>query len=106
MAHKDYNPEKHHRRSIRLKGYDYSQPGAYFLTICTNNRESMFGKVVDGEMVLNRYGRIVLSGWQKLQDYHPCMELGAFIVMPNHIHGIVIIKSVNANVNPVPGTAE
>ena len=54
-----YNPEKQHRRSIRLKGYDYSQPGAYFITICTQGRECLFGEIVDGEMVLNDAGRMV-----------------------------------------------
>ena len=95
MTHKDYDPEKHHRRSIRLKGYDYSRPGAYFLTICTHNRDPMFGQIADGEMVLNRYGRIVLSDWRKLPDYHPYIELGAFVVMPNHVHGIVMVKDTN-----------
>ena len=95
MTLKDYDPEKHHRRSIRLKGYDYSRPGAYFLTICTHNRDPMFGQVVDGEMVLNRYGRIVLSDWGKLPDHHPYIELRAFIVMPNHVHGILMVKDTD-----------
>ncbi len=58
MNNVPYNPRKHHRRSIRLKGYDYSQPGAYFVTICSYNREPIFGEIVDGNMVMNKYGRI------------------------------------------------
>jgi len=67
----NYDPRKHHRRSIRLKGYDYSQPGAYFVTICSYNREPIFGEIVDGNMVMNKYGRIVLSDWYNLPKHHP-----------------------------------
>jgi len=64
-----YNPEKHHRRSIRLKGYDYSSPGAYFITLCTQNREYLFGKIVDGRMMLNEWGELVNVS-QKRMDAH------------------------------------
>ncbi len=86
-----YNPYIHHRRSIRLKGYDYSQPGAYFITICTQNRECLFGKVVDGEMRLNPYGIVVRREWFRSADIRRELELydDEFVVMPNHIHGIV-----------------
>lgn len=94
-----YNPEKHHRRSIRLKEYDYSKPGAYFITICTHNHESVFGKIVDAEMELSIYGKIVSTYWRNLAKYHKHLELSAFVVMPNHIHGIVIIKSDCAKVS-------
>ena len=86
--------QEHHRRSIRLEGYDYSQSGAYFVTIYSYNREAMFGEIVDGEMVLSRYGRIVLTDWQNLPKRHSHIELDAFIVMPNHVHGIVVIKDI------------
>ena len=84
---------RHRRRSIRLRGYDYTQPGAYFVTICTHNRELLFGRVVDGEMVLNAYGEIVWEEWFKTAQVRPYVELFAdeFVVMPNHIHGVVWI---------------
>ena len=93
MDERSYDPEKHHRRSIRLKEYDYSQAGAYFLTICTHNHESLFGKIVNAEMRLSAYGRIVFNRWLSLPRYYAHIELIAFTVMPNHVHGIVMIKS-------------
>ncbi len=86
-----HDPKRHHRRSIRLKGYDYTQPGAYFVTICTHNREPLFGRVVDGEMVLNAFGEIVWACWGEIPDHFPHVELDAFVVMPNHVHGIIWI---------------
>ncbi len=88
-----YDPAKHHRRSIRLPGYDYTQPGAYFVTICTHNREPLFGRVVNGEMVLNAWGRIVWEEWFRTAQVRPYVELfeDEFVVMPNHIHGIIWI---------------
>jgi len=86
-----YNPDIHHRRSIRLKGYDYTQPGAYFITICTKNRECLFGEVVDGGMVLNDAGRMVQKTWYEIPRHYPGIDVDASVVMPNHIHGIVII---------------
>jgi putative transposase len=107
MSSRAYKSQKHHRRSIRLKGYDYSQTGAYFVTICSYNRESIFGEIVDGEAILSRYGRIVLTDWQNLAKRHPHIELGAFTVMPNHVHGIVVMKDtpVGADSKLVSGTA-
>lgn len=81
----------HHRRTIRLQGYDYSQAGAYFLTICTHHRERLFGRVVDGEMRLNETGRIASEEWAKTAEIRNDIELDAWIVMPNHFHGIVVI---------------
>ena len=66
-----YDPQKHQRRSIRLKGYDYSQPGAYFVTICTLNRESLLGEIVEGEMILNEYGQVVAGCWAWLAKQYP-----------------------------------
>lgn len=85
-----FNPEIHHRRSIRLKGYDYSQAGAYFVTICTNDKESIFGDVMDKEMRLNECGKITLNCWADLPKHYSQIELDEFIIMPNHVHGIVV----------------
>lgn len=90
-----YNPHKHHRRSIRLKGYDYSSPGAYFITICTHQRECLFGNIIDGEMKVNSFGQVIQGHWSKLHSHHTHLCLDEFIVMPNHIHGILILFSKN-----------
>ena len=86
-----FDPDIHHRRSIRLKGYDYSQAGAYFVTIVTWQREMLFGEITDGELVLNEFGQIVSEKWQWLESQYRYIELGAWIVMPNHFHGILVI---------------
>jgi len=91
-----YNPDIHHRRSIRLKGYDYSQAGWYFVTICAKNRECLFGKIVDGEMILNDTGKIVCKEWIKSAKIRKEIEMHEYIVMPNHFHAIVEI-TVGAN---------
>ena len=80
-----YEPERHHRRSIRRKGYDYSQAGAYFVTIVTRNRECLFGEVVDGQMRLNDAGRMVEQWGLEMNRKFPTMETDEYIVMPNHI---------------------
>jgi REP element-mobilizing transposase RayT len=89
-----YNPDKHHRHSIRLKDYDYSQAGAYFVTICTWQRECIFGEIVAGEMVLNDTGRIVLAEWDKTPTMRPNAELDRFVIMPNHLHGIIVLHNI------------
>ena len=86
-----YDPHKHHRRSIRLKGYDYSQAGAYFVTICVQGGVSLLGEVVDGEMVLNEAGKMVAAFWEEIAIKYPTVILDAFVCMPNHIHFIVIL---------------
>ncbi|HPG39225.1 MAG TPA: transposase [bacterium] len=86
-----YNPEQHHRHSIRLQGYDYTQPGGYFITLVTQNRECLFGDIDDGKMVLNGFGKIIDSHWQKIPSHFKYVELDVFQIMPNHIHGIIII---------------
>ena len=88
-----YNPEIHHRRSIRLKGYDYSQEGLYFVTVCVHNRECLFGEIENGEMRLNEYGNIVKMVWDNLPQHYSNIALNAFVVMPNHIHGIIEITA-------------
>mgnify|MGYP005856786213 CR=1 FL=1 len=82
---------KRGRRSIRLEGYDYRWPGAYFITICTKRRVCLFGEVVAGEMHLNEVGRTVEGCWLRIPDHFPGVELDAFVVMPNHVHGILVI---------------
>ena len=91
-----YDPVKHHRRSIRLKGYDYSQAGYYFVTICCYQRQCLFGKIIDGVMQLNRYGAMVQDEWLKSSVIRVEIKLDEYIVMPNHFHGIVIINPVGA----------
>jgi len=87
-----FNPEKHHRRSIRLKGYDYSMAGAYFVTMCVSNRQRLFGNVIDGKMILNEAGRMVETIWMQLAIRFEFIELDEFTVMPNHFHGILVLS--------------
>lgn len=98
-----FDPQKHHRRSIRLKGYDYAQPGAYFVTIVTYQRECLFGEIVDGEMRLNEYGKIVQKWWNEIPNHFPNVEIVVFVIMPNHIHGIILISADRRGTVPVPG---
>ncbi len=86
-----YDPTIHHRRSIRLQNYDYRQAGAYFVTICTRGRETVFGDIVDDAMHLNAYGQIVVEDWAWLADQFTYIDLDAWVVMPNHLHGIIVI---------------
>lgn len=81
------------RQTIRLRGYDYSSPGAYFITICVQNRECIFGKIIDGKMIVNNAGKMVQTIWRKIPEYFPNVILDKFITMPNHIHGILFIKN-------------
>jgi putative transposase len=92
-----------HRRSIRLKGYDYAQAGAYFVTIVAQGREPFFGKIIDGEMIRNDAGQMVNTIWEALPERFPNIELGANVVMPNHFHAILIInESVVAGAGTSP----
>ena len=95
-----YNPHIHHRRSIRLKNYDYSSEGLYFITICANKHTNLwlngidtyiFGDIVDDEMQLNKYGEIVYNEWLRTTEIRQNIDLGEFIVMPNHFHAILRI---------------
>ena len=86
-----YDPDKHHRRSIRLKGYDYTQAGAYFVTLCTWQRECLFGEIVGGKMQLNDCGRVLEEEWLHTAVVRPNVDLDAFVIMPNHMHGIIVI---------------
>lgn len=86
-----YNPAIHHRRSIRIKQYDYSQVGAYFVTICTYNREGLFGDIVDGEIRLNEWGHVVEDCWEWLDKQYAYVDLDTWIIMLNHLHEIIVI---------------
>lgn len=83
------DPEKHHRRSFRLKDYDYTQSGAYFVTIVAWGRQEIFGGIQDGNMSLNHFGQIVMRAWWGLPRHYPDAVLHEFCVMPNHVHGII-----------------
>lgn len=81
-----------HRQSHRLQCYDYSREGVYFVTICTRHRQCLFGKIAENSMMLNDLGKIVEKCWNAIPQHFPHMLLDAYIIMPNHIHGIVIIN--------------
>ncbi len=97
-----FDPSVHHRHSIRLKEYDYSQAGAYFVTIVAWQREMLFGEIVDGEMALNDFGKIVAEKWKWLETQYEYVELGAWIIMPNHHHGILVIHDGRGGSRPAP----
>lgn len=86
-----YELNTHHRHSIRLKGYDYTQAGAYFVTICTWQRQSLLGAIANGEMQLSDYGKVACFYWLNLLKYHHHLELDQFVIMPNHIDGILVL---------------
>src|SRR3989304_5953169 len=101
-----FKPERHHRRSIRLHGYDYAQAGAYFVTVCTQGRECLFGDVTEGQMRLNSLGTIVQACWADLSHHYSHVELDAFVVMPNHVHGIILLTEVGpGHATPPPSSA-
>jgi REP element-mobilizing transposase RayT len=87
---------EHHRRTPRLKDYDYSSDGAYFVTICTHNRECTLGDIIDSEMHLTEYGKIVRDEWHKLPNRYTSIGLDVVVIMPNHIHAIIVIHDVGA----------
>jgi REP element-mobilizing transposase RayT len=101
-----FDSQKHHRRSIRLKEYDYTQPGGYFVTSVTYQRDCLFGEIVNKEMRLNEYGNIVNECWCAISDHFPNVELGAYVVMPNHVHGVIVINDTEnrmaTNSSPCP----
>jgi len=101
---KFYNSKIHHRKSIRLQNYDYSQNGYYFITICTQNKNCLLGKVENDEIILNQFGKIAKDYWLKIEKLHSFVKLDYFTIMPNHIHGIIIIDK-NVGV-PLVGTQD
>jgi putative transposase len=88
-----YDPKLHHRRSIRLKGYNYAQAGAYFITLCVQGKKHLFGEIKENEMICNALGQIAYDTWGNITSNFENIELGAFVIMPNHTHHILIIKS-------------
>jgi len=89
-----YNPAIHHRRSIRLKGYDYSRAGLYFITICVQDRVCLFGKIENAGMILNDAGIIIKKWWQKIPEKYPDIKLDNYQIMPNHFHAIIINNGI------------
>jgi putative transposase len=98
----DYNPDIHHRHSIRYKNYDYSQAGTYFVTLCVLEKECLFGKIHDGEMQLNALGEIVRDEWLRTEVVRPYVLLDAFVVMPNHFHAIIVLTTDRATHRVAP----
>ncbi|MGD1862872.1 MAG: transposase [Leptolyngbyaceae cyanobacterium] len=96
-----YNPDKHHRRSLRLPHYDYTSPGAYFITICVHQRQCLFGEIVNGAMQLNEFGEVARSHWLRLPQHRVHVRLDAFVIMPNHMHGIIVLDT---STDPIIGT--
>jgi REP element-mobilizing transposase RayT len=92
-----FDPEKHHRRSIRLKHYDYSQSGLYFVTLCTFQRNCWFGEIKDSQMLPNQIGKIVAEEWLNTPKIRSNVKLDEWIVMPNHFHGIIMIDNPENN---------
>ena len=99
------DPKFHHRGSIRLREYDYSQQGGYFVTLCTHRRECILGDIADGNVQLNQFGEIVKEEWLRTEQIRPEITMDEFMVMPNHMHGIIMKrndihnKSVGAHIN-------
>jgi putative transposase len=98
------NSSSSSRKSIRLSGYDYSLPGAYFITIMTFHRECIFGDVNNQRMIINQYGQIVDRTWHELTNHYPNINLDAYIIMPNHFHGIVLIEDDTTIKNASPAS--
>ncbi len=99
-----YDPRRHHRHSIRLKGYDYSLSGAYFITVCVHHGQCVLGEIHDTAMRLSPYGSIVAASWESLLDHYPFIELDAFVVMPNHVHGVVALVNAPTDTLPIEDT--
>jgi REP element-mobilizing transposase RayT len=86
-----YDPAAYHRRTIRLPGYDYASAATYFITLCTRKRQCVFGDVIDSAILLSPVGQVVFDCWNWLPDQYPYVEMGPFVVMPNHLHGIITL---------------
>ena len=98
----NHDHEKRHRRSIRLRGYDYTRTGAYFVTICVHGKLFLFGNIVDEEMRLNEAGLMIKKWWVELNRKFPNVETDEYIVMPNHFHSIITIVNVGADLRVCP----
>ena len=91
-----FNPDLHQRQSIRMPSHVYSQPGAYFITVCTHQRAHLFGEIIDGRMLLNEAGLIAQNCWHAIPEHFPLVYLDECVIMPNHMHGVVVINDVGA----------
>ncbi|NEP43522.1 MAG: glucose-6-phosphate 1-dehydrogenase [Okeania sp. SIO2H7] len=100
MERHKYNPDKHHRRSIRLPKHDYTTPGAYYVTVGANKRQFIFGDIIDGIMHPNFVGKTVKAVWYRLPQHFKNVTLDAFVIMPNHLHGIIILNDNNWQRSP------
>ena len=96
-----YNSGIHHRRSIRLKNYDYAQTGAYFVTVVTHERTNRFGKIENGKIILNDAGKMVAATWVSTMNEYNGFSSHCFIVMPNHFHGIINIVGADSISGPI-----
>lgn len=97
-----FDPSIHHRRSIRLKGYDYSREGLYFITLCTQNRVCLFGEIVESQMILNDIGQIANECWLEIPKHFPHAKLHDYVIMPNHVHGIIELEQIEGAENVLP----
>ncbi len=102
---RNFFEQTYHRRSVRLEGYDYSQAGVYFVTVCTQNRECLFGDVIDDKMTLNVSGKIAAECLNEISEHFSNVELDEFAVMPNHIHAILVIVDDDRRGTARRGTA-
>ncbi|MCY2945154.1 MAG: hypothetical protein NT142_11585 [Planctomycetota bacterium] len=100
-----FDPKIHHRRSIRLQGYDYSQAGMYFITLCTQKRECLLGEIVDGHIQLNDAGRMVQTVWDEIPSHYSGADIDVFIAMPNHSPIIRVPISMYSSPCPITFTA-
>ncbi|WP_224963259.1 hypothetical protein [Geomonas subterranea] len=102
-----YDPHLHHRRSVRLEGFDYSQNGAYFVTVCAHERQTLFGRLVAGDagvtVELSEAGAAAQSCWLEIPRHFPLVTLDAFIVMPDHLHGILFLSGREQSLGRVRG---
>ena len=101
-----FDPRKHNRRSIRLKGYDYSRPGAYFVTVCIHDRESLFGEITSRVMHLNDMGLIAQRTCFDLPRHYLHVVLDAMVIMPNHLHGVIVLTEDDEADKPRQGLPE
>ena len=88
------------RRGLRLRGYDYSRAGAYFVTLCAADRRRLFGEIVDDQMVDNPYAKLGRRCWEDLPNHYAHVTLDASVIMPNHVHGIIVLSGYDANDAP------
>ena len=97
-----YNFLFRHRKSIRLKEYDYSQPGEYFITVCTHDKKCFFGEVIEEKIILSPIGKTARKCWEEIPEQFPDVRLDEYVIMPNHVHGIVILTEGRDLINQIP----